>query len=205
MRCAQPRSRRRRSAAAAVASSRRPKVAQPTPAPTSRRSLHRDADARTPSPSGRPRRAADRPPSGVDAELPLAGARPRHRGLRPEAERQQNDGINVAVPEGTPIKAAEDGVVAYAGNELKGYGNLVLVRHANGYVTAYAHASEMMVKRGDTDQARPGDRASPARPATSTAPQLHFEIRKGATPVDPMQFLTAAKARANNELDRIPA
>ena len=84
------------------------------------------------------------------AELPLAGARPRHRRLRPEAERRQNDGINLAVPEGTPVKAAEDGVVAYAGNELKGYGNLVLVRHANGYVTAYAHASELLVKRGDT-------------------------------------------------------
>ena len=62
---------------------------------------------------------------------------------------QQNDGINVAVPEGTPVKAAEDGVVAYAGNELKGYGNLVLVRHPNGYVTAYAHASEILVKRDD--------------------------------------------------------
>ena len=69
-------------------------------------------------------------------------------GRKPSGE--QNDGINVAVPEGTPIKAAEDGVVAYAGNELKSYGNLVLVRHANGYVTAYAHASEIMVKRGDT-------------------------------------------------------
>jgi len=66
-----------------------------------------------------------------------------------------NDGINLAVPEGTPVKAAEDGVVAYSGNELKGYGNLVLVRHSNGYVTAYAHASELMVKRGDHDQARP--------------------------------------------------
>ncbi|MBX9650937.1 MAG: LysM peptidoglycan-binding domain-containing protein, partial [Xanthobacteraceae bacterium] len=62
---------------------------------------------------------------------------------------KSNDGINLAVPEGTPVKAAEDGVVAYSGNELKGYGNLVLVRHSNGYVTAYAHASELMVKRGD--------------------------------------------------------
>src|SRR3954469_10255506 len=60
---------------------------------------------------------------------------------------KSNDGINLAVPEGTPVKAAEDGVVAYSGNELKGYGNLVLVRHSNGYVTAYAHASELMVKR----------------------------------------------------------
>src|SRR5262249_56050950 len=56
-----------------------------------------------------------------------------------------NDGINLAVPEGTSVKAAEDGVVAYAGSELKGYGNLVLVRHANGFVTAYAHASEIKV------------------------------------------------------------
>ncbi len=69
-------------------------------------------------------------------------------------------------PKGTPIKAAEDGVVAYAGNELKGYGNLVLVRHANGYVSAYSHASELSVKRGDTDQARPEWSARPVRPAT---------------------------------------
>ena len=60
-----------------------------------------------------------------------------------------NDGIDLAVPEGTPVRAADDGVVAYAGNELKGYGNLVLVRHANGFVTAYANASELMVKRND--------------------------------------------------------
>ncbi len=84
------------------------------------------------------------------AELPLAGARPRHRRLRPKPNGLQNDGINLAVPEGTPVKAAEDGVVAYAGNELKGYGNLVLIRHANGFVTAYAHASEILVKRGET-------------------------------------------------------
>ena len=79
-------------------------------------------------------------------------------GFGPKTSGGQNDGINVAVPEGTPIKAAEDGVVAYAGNELKGYGNLVLVRHSNGFVTAYAHASELSVKKGETDQARPGDR-----------------------------------------------
>jgi murein DD-endopeptidase MepM/ murein hydrolase activator NlpD len=104
---------------------------------------------------------------------------------------KQNDGINVAVPEGTPVKAAEDGVVAYAGNELKGYGNLVLIRHDNGYVTAYAHASELKVRRGDKitrgqvigKAGQTGDVASP---------QLHFEIRKGSSPVDPMQFLNGA-------------
>jgi murein DD-endopeptidase MepM/ murein hydrolase activator NlpD len=109
-------------------------------------------------------------------------------GFGPKTNGQQNDGINLAVPEGTPVKAAEDGVVAYAGNELKGYGNLVLVRHANGYVTAYAHASEIMVKRGD--QIKRGQLvAKSGQTGNVTSPQLHFEIRKGATPVDPMQFL----------------
>ncbi len=96
----------------------------------------------------------------------------------------QNDGINLAVPEGTPIKAADDGVVAYAGNELKGYGNLVLVRHANGYVSAYANASELMVKRGDTVK-RGQVIAHAGQTGNVSSPQLHFEIRKGSTPVDP--------------------
>jgi murein DD-endopeptidase MepM/ murein hydrolase activator NlpD len=101
---------------------------------------------------------------------------------------QQNDGIDLSVPEGTSVKAADDGVVAYAGNELKGYGNLVLVRHQNGYVTAYAHASELMVKRGDTVK-RGQIIARSGQTGNVTAPQLHFEIRKGKVPVDPMQFL----------------
>jgi murein DD-endopeptidase MepM/ murein hydrolase activator NlpD len=104
---------------------------------------------------------------------------------------KQNDGINVAVPEGTPVKAAEDGVVAYSGNELKGYGNLILVRHANGYVTAYAHASELMVKRGETIK-RGQIIAKSGQSGEVGSPQLHFEIRKGSTPVDPLQFLNGA-------------
>jgi len=102
-----------------------------------------------------------------------------------------NDGINLAVPEGTPIKAAEDGVVAYSGNELKGYGNLVLVRHSNGYVTAYAHASELLVKRGDTIK-RGQVIAKSGQSGEVGSPQLHFEIRKGSQPVDPLQFLSGA-------------
>ena len=102
-----------------------------------------------------------------------------------------NDGINLAVPEGTPVKAAEDGVVAYSGNELKGYGNLVLVRHANGYVTAYAHASELLVKRGDTIK-RGQIIAKSGQSGEVGSPQLHFEIRKGSSPVDPIQFLNGA-------------
>jgi murein DD-endopeptidase MepM/ murein hydrolase activator NlpD len=102
-----------------------------------------------------------------------------------------NDGINVAVPEGTPVKAAEDGVVAYSGNELKGYGNLVLVRHSNGYVTAYAHASELLVKRGETIK-RGQIIAKSGQSGEVGSPQLHFEIRKGSSPVDPLQFLNGA-------------
>jgi murein DD-endopeptidase MepM/ murein hydrolase activator NlpD len=104
---------------------------------------------------------------------------------------KSNDGINLAVPEGTPVKAAEDGVVAYSGNELKGYGNLVLIRHSNGYVTAYAHASELLVKRGDTIK-RGQVVAKSGQSGEVGSPQLHFEIRKGSQPVDPLQFLSGA-------------
>jgi murein DD-endopeptidase MepM/ murein hydrolase activator NlpD len=103
----------------------------------------------------------------------------------------QNDGINLAVPEGTPIKAADDGTVAYAGNELKGYGNLVLIRHANGFVSAYANASELLVKRGDTIK-RGQLIAHAGQTGNVTSPQLHFEIRKGSTPVDPTKYLGGA-------------
>ncbi|HXD43543.1 MAG TPA: peptidoglycan DD-metalloendopeptidase family protein [Pseudolabrys sp.] len=101
-----------------------------------------------------------------------------------------NDGINLAVPVGTPIKAAEDGVVAYAGNELKGYGNLVLVRHADNFVSAYANASEILVKRGDSVK-RGQVIARAGQTGNVTSPQLHFEIRKGSTPVDPRKYLAS--------------
>ncbi len=112
-------------------------------------------------------------------------------GFGPQPNGLQNDGINLAVPEGTPVKAADDGIVAYAGNELKGYGNLVLVRHPNGFVTAYAHASELLVKKGDVVK-RGQVIAKSGQTGTVTSPQLHFEIRKGSVPVDPAQYLTGA-------------
>jgi murein DD-endopeptidase MepM/ murein hydrolase activator NlpD len=112
-------------------------------------------------------------------------------GYGPSTNGQQNDGINIALPENTPVKAAEDGVVAYAGSELKGYGNLVLVRHPNGYVTAYAHTKEILVKRGD--QVKRGQViARSGQTGNVNAPQLHFEIRKGASPLDPTRFLNGA-------------
>lgn len=99
-----------------------------------------------------------------------------------------NDGINIAVPEGTSVKAAEGGVVAYSGSELKGYGNLVLIRHPNGFVSAYAHNGELTVKRGE--QVKRGQTiAKSGQSGNVSSPQLHFELRKGSTPVDPTQFL----------------
>jgi len=103
----------------------------------------------------------------------------------------ENDGINLAVPEGTPIKAADDGIVAYAGNELKGYGNLVLVRHSNGYVSAYANASKLLVKRGESVK-RGQVIARAGQTGNVSSPQLHFEIRKGSIPVDPTKYLNGA-------------
>ncbi len=107
-------------------------------------------------------------------------------GKKPDG--QKNDGINLVVPEGTPVKASRDGEVIYAGNELEGYGNLVLVRHPGNWVTAYAHNSELLVKRGD--QVRRGQPVAKAgRSGNVSFPQVHFEIRKGATPVNPMSHL----------------
>jgi murein DD-endopeptidase MepM/ murein hydrolase activator NlpD len=109
-------------------------------------------------------------------------------GARPNGT--TNDGINLAVPAGTPIKAAEDGVVAYSGNELKGYGNLVLIRHADNFVSAYANASEILVKRGDSVK-RGQVIARAGQTGNVSSPQLHFEIRKGSTPVDPRKYLAS--------------
>lgn len=105
----------------------------------------------------------------------------------------KNEGINISVPEGTSVRSAGDGVVAYAGNELKGYGNLVLVRHAGGWVTAYAHAKELFVKRGDT--VKRGDVIAKAGQTGSvSSPQLHFEVRKGAVAMDPLKYLDKTTA-----------
>jgi murein DD-endopeptidase MepM/ murein hydrolase activator NlpD len=114
-------------------------------------------------------------------------------GYGPKPDGLKNEGINIAVPEGTSIRAANDGVVAYAGNELKGYGNLVLVRHAGGYVTAYAHAKQLMVKRGDT--VKRGDVIALAgQTGAVTSPQVHFEVRKGAAALDPLKYISTSTA-----------
>ncbi len=103
-----------------------------------------------------------------------------------------NDGINIAVAKGAPVRASADGEVVYAGNELRGFGNLVLIRHPGGWTTAYAHNDALLVKRGDKVRrghllARAGSSGSVKRT------QLHFEIRKGTEAVDPMRFLASGR------------
>ncbi|MCE9507095.1 MAG: M23 family metallopeptidase [Alphaproteobacteria bacterium] len=99
-----------------------------------------------------------------------------------------NDGINIAAPKGTPVAAAADGVVAYVGDDLKSYGNLVLVRHGGGAMTAYAHLGSVNVKKGMT--VRKGQAiGSVGSTGAVSAAQLHFEIRQGAKTYDPRQYL----------------
>jgi murein DD-endopeptidase MepM/ murein hydrolase activator NlpD len=107
-------------------------------------------------------------------------------GKRPDGT--HNDGINIAVPQGTDVHAAENGRVAYAGNELKGYGNLVLIRHDNGWVSAYAHADQVLVKRDDVVK-RGQVIAKAGKTGTVDQPQLHFELRQGAKPIDPLPHM----------------
>jgi murein DD-endopeptidase MepM/ murein hydrolase activator NlpD len=109
-----------------------------------------------------------------------------------------NDGINIAAARGTPIKAVEGGVVAYAGNELRGYGNLVLVKHPDGLISAYAHCDELLVKKGD--KIAPGQMIGRVGASGGVSePQLHFELRRGKHPVDPREFLGSSPSAANVE------
>jgi len=109
-----------------------------------------------------------------------------------------NDGINIAAPRGAAVEAADVGVVAYTGNELRGYGNLVLVKHSNGWISAYAHCDLILVKRGDK-VARGQVIARVGSTGNVAEPQLHFELRRGNRAVDPREFLSPLPAAAGRE------
>ncbi len=106
---------------------------------------------------------------------------PKARGLR-------NDGINIAIRRGAPVRAIDNGIVAYAGNELRGFGNMVLIKHAGGWISTYAHNDRILVARGDR-VSRGQTIARAGSTGRADAPQLHFELRKGLTPVDPLAYL----------------
>lgn len=109
-------------------------------------------------------------------------------GFGPSGKGLHNDGINIAAVAGAQVKAADNGVIAYAGNELKGFGNLLLIKHSDGWITAYAHNDKLLVKRGD--EVQQGQVISTVgRTGNVDVPQLHFEIRQGTQSVDPMAHL----------------
>ncbi len=162
---------------------RPPPLAAPSPTPV--------GEERPSSPSGGGVRtaegvAAEPIASAIHLDWPLTGRLLSTFGAKPGG--RFNDGINIAASEGTPVHAAADGTVIYAGSGVAAFGNLVLIRHAGGWLTAYAHCAALLVAKGDTVR-----RGQPIARAGATgevdAPQLHFEVRRGRTPVDPLRLL----------------
>ena len=172
-----------------------PGSAGAAPAPAKQRTMVASAPVpKKPVTVGRtPTRTAARVPtpprrSGKGFIWPVRGKVISNYGAK--AKGLHNDGINIAAPRGTAVKVVENGVVAYAGNELRGFGNLLLIKHDGGWITAYAHNDVLNVKRGQKVSkgqtiARVGSTGSVTRP------QLHFEMRKGKRTVDPRKYLKA--------------
>jgi len=136
--------------------------------------------------------AAPAPPiqsTGSRFPWPVHGHVLASYGVAPDGT--HNDGINIAASRGTPIKSVESGIVAYVGNELRGYGNLVLIKHTNGWISAYAHCDDVLVRKGDP--VYKGQTIAKVGATGGVAePQLHFELRQGKRPVDPRGFLDPA-------------
>jgi len=164
-------------------------VANPLGADTS----FRNGNAK--EPSLRSMAAVPKPPPASKRKflLPVRGRLLSHFGSKGRGLR--NDGVNIAAPRGTPVRAVENGIVVYSGNALLGFGNMVLLRHENGLMTAYAHNEMVSVSRGDT--VRRGQMiATVGSSGNVSAPQLHFEIRKGKRAIDPLKFLPALSAKS---------
>ena len=146
-----------------------------------------------------PPSAAPEPPPEKEAALPPRSGRTFSWPVRgrilsnfgPKADGLHNDGINIAARAGAPVIAAENGVVVYAGSELRGFGNLLLVRHADGWITAYAHLDKSLVKKGQK-VTRGQAIGTVGTSGGVSQPQLHFEIRRGTQAVDPAKFLSVA-------------
>ena len=140
------------------------------------------------------------PRSGRTFEWPVRGKLLARYGT--QGKGLHNDGINIAARSGTRVRAAESGVVAYAGNELRGFGNLLIVKHADGWVTAYAHNEKLLVGRGD-QVARGQAIAVVGSTGNVSEPQLHFEIRRGQRALDPLKYLAPISAAALPALDEL--
>jgi len=164
------------------------------PIPTPRSRVVRQAQA-TPTPTPRPATPVSYTPaaSSVSFAWPVTG--PVIADFGTTIGGGKNDGINIATAMDAPIRAAASGSVTYAGDELKGYGNLVLIKHSDGYTTAYAHADRLLVQRGDF-VAKGQVIGYAGQTGDVTRPQLHFEIRSNTTPVNPRAYLTTQQARS---------
>ena len=126
------------------------------------------------------------PPTGRMFDWPVKGAIIGEYGSVGKGRR--NDGVNIAAPVGTPVRAAAEGEVVYRGSELDGYGNLLLIKHGDGFVTAYAHNDVMLVRKGQKVQ-QGQVIAKVGQTGAASEPQLHFEIRQNLKSVDPLAFL----------------
>lgn len=148
-------------------------------------------------------KVAARPPAksaatgGSKRSVPASAAAPRFSwpvngsvlsDFGPKSGGRHNDGINIGAPAGTPVRAASAGEVVYSGDKVAGFGNLILVRHAGGYATAYAHVQNPLVSQGENIVAGQTI-ASVGKTGNVSTPQLHFEIRKGTKAVDPNKYL----------------
>ncbi len=141
----------------------------------------------------------DPPPSSGGFGWPVIGKVISTFGPKPGGLR--NDGINIAAPRGAPVRAADAGVVAYAGDGIEAFGRLILIRHRNGWVSAYAHNDELLVKRGDVVR-RGQIIARVGKTGLVASPQLHFELRRGRRAVDPLKHLpplTAGRLPAHRD------
>lgn len=150
--------------------------------------------------AGRPTSPKSRPPKSV--ALPPPAPRAAKRFLWPvdgpvavrfgvRGKGLRNDGINILARRGTGVRAAENGVVAYSGNAVRGFGNLVLIKHAGGWMSAYAHNDVLLVRTGQ--RVRRGETISRVGSTGNVAkPQLHFELRRGRRAVDPLRYLAPA-------------
>ena len=155
-----------------------------------------------PSAAPGPTASAEPPPASHSGIFlwPVRGHVLENYGAGPDGT--HNDGINIAAARGAPVQAADAGAVAYAGNELRGYGNLILIKHPNGWISAYAHCDLILVKTGQK-VARGQVIARVGSTGNVSEPQLHFELRRGKHPVDPRDYLaplptaTAAPAHAS--------
>lgn len=144
----------------------------------------------TPAPAATPAPTATRTASVDPASVTSAGnfRWPVQGRVIVDFAGSRETGINIEAPEGAAVRAAENGTVIYVGSDVPGYGNLVLVRHSNGYVTAYAHLKDITVAKEDVIE-RGDPIGTIGMTGSVNRPQLHFELRQGASPVDPMPML----------------